>query len=76
MTGASNHACCCSKIISQRHDRGSNITTNCVYRESPEIFNNDATVTSAVLDRLLRHVVTVVMEGRSFRTKKDANPEL
>ena len=71
-----NNACCWSKIISQRQDRGSNITTKCVYRESPEVFNDDATVTSAVLDRLLRHAVTVVMEGRGFRTKEDVNLEL
>ncbi len=40
----------------------------------PEIFNNDATLTSAVLDRLLHHAETIVLEGKSFRMK-DANPE-
>ena len=63
------------QIISQRYERGSTvITTNRVYRKWPEIFNNDATLTSAVLDRLLHHAETVVIEGRSFRMK-DANPE-
>ena len=38
------------------------------------IFNNDATLTSAVLDRLFHHAETVVIEGKSFRLK-DANPE-
>ena len=63
------------QIISQRYERGSTIiTTNRVYRKWPEIFNNDATLTSAVLDRLLHHAETVVIEGKSFRMK-DANPE-
>ena len=50
------------------------ITTNRVYRKWPEIFNNDATLTSAVLDRLLHHAETIVIEGKSFRMK-DANPD-
>jgi len=62
------------QIISQRYERGSTvITTNRVYRKWPEIFNNDATLTSAVLDRLLHHAETIVIEGKSFRMK-DANP--
>ena len=35
----------------------------------PEIFNHDATLTSAVLDRLLHHAETVTLEGSSFRMK-------
>ena len=53
------------QIISQRYERGATvITTNRVYRKRPEIFNNDATLTSAVLDRLLHHAETVVIEGK------------
>ena len=37
-------------------------------------FNNDATLTSVVLDRLLHHAETIVIEGKSFRMK-DANPK-
>ena len=63
------------QIVSQRYERGSTvITTNRVYRKWPEIFNNDATLTSAVLDRLLHHAETIVIEGKSFRMK-DANPD-
>ena len=52
------------QIVSQRYERGATvITTNRVYRKWPEIFNNDATLTSAVLDRLLHHAETVVTEG-------------
>jgi DNA replication protein DnaC len=35
----------------------------------PEIFNNDATPTSALLDRLLHHTETIVIEGQSYRMK-------
>ena len=35
----------------------------------PSIFNNDATLTSALLDRLLHHAETLVIEGKSFRMK-------
>lgn len=58
------------QIISQRYERGSTlITTNRVFKRWPEIFNNDSTLTSAVLDRLLHHADTVVIEGKSFRMK-------
>ena len=34
-----------------------------------KIFNNDATLTSAVLDRLLHHAQTIPIEGKSYRMK-------
>ena len=40
-----------------------------MFKHWPEIFNRDATLTSAVLDRLLHHAETVTLEGRSFRMK-------
>lgn len=59
------------QIVSQRYERGSTIiTTNRPYKKWPAIFNNDATLTSALLDRLLHHAETVVIEGSSFRMKK------
>lgn len=62
------------QIISQRYERGSTIiTTNRVYKKWPEIFNNDSTLTSAVLDRLLHHAETITIEGRSFRMKDKAD---
>ena len=58
------------QIISQRYEKGSTIiTTNRVFKKWPEIFNNDSTLTSTVLDRLLHHAETVKIEGRSFRMK-------
>ncbi len=58
------------QIISQRYEHGSTIiTTNRVYKKWAEIFNNDSTLTSAVLDRLLHHAETVTVEGKSYRMK-------
>jgi len=64
------------QIISGRYEKGSTvITTNQPYKNWARIFNNDATITSAVLDRLLHHNETVLMEGKSYRMK-DQVPEL
>ncbi len=60
------------QIISQRYERASTIlTTNRAYKQWPPIFNNDSTLTSAILDRLLHHAETVVIEGKSFRMKDE-----
>jgi DNA replication protein DnaC len=60
------------QIISQRYERAPMvITTNRAYKHWSQIFNNDSTLTSAILDRILHHVDTVVIEGKSFRTKKE-----
>jgi len=58
------------QIFSKRYEHGSVIlTTNKVFKHWPAIFHNDATLTSAVLDRLLHHAETVVIQGRSYRMK-------
>jgi DNA replication protein DnaC len=58
------------QIISLRYERGSMIiTSNKAYKDWPEIFNNDSTLTSAILDRLLHHAETIVIEGKSYRMK-------
>ncbi len=58
------------QIISQRYERGSIVlTTNRAFKDWPEIFNNDATLTSAVLDRLLHHAETILIDGKSYRMK-------
>lgn len=63
------------QIISQRYERASIIvTTNKAYKHWPAIFNNDAGITSAILDRLLHRAHTVVIEGKSYRMK-DRLPE-
>ena len=58
------------QVISQRYERGSTIiTSNKAFKNWPEIFNNDSTLTSALLDRLLHHAETQVIEGKSYRMK-------
>jgi DNA replication protein DnaC len=58
------------QIISQRYERGSIIiTSNRSFKQWPEIFNNDSTLTSALLDRLLHHAESLVIEGKSYRMK-------
>jgi len=62
------------QVISQRYERGSTvITTNRAFKQWPEIFNNDSTLTSALLDRLLHHAESVVIEGRSYRMRDQAD---
>lgn len=59
------------QIISQRYEKGAIIiTTNRVFKEWVQIFNNDSTLTSALLDRLLHHTDAVVIEGDSYRMKE------
>jgi len=58
------------QVISARYERGSIIlTTNKAFKQWPTIFNGDSTITSAVLDRLLHHGHTIVLEGTSYRMK-------
>jgi len=58
------------QIISGRYEKGSTIiTSNLIYKHWSRIFNNDASITSAVLDRLLHHAETVIIEGKSYRTR-------
>jgi DNA replication protein DnaC len=58
------------QIVSQRYERGSLVvTTNKAYKHWPAIFNNDAGITSAILDRLLHRAHTVVIDGKSYRMK-------
>ena len=58
------------QIVSRRYEQGSIvITTNLAYKQWPSIFNNDAGLTSAILDRLLHQAETIVIEGKSYRMK-------
>jgi DNA replication protein DnaC len=62
------------QVISQRYERGSIVlTTNKPFKQWASIFNNDSTIASAVLDRLLHHADTVVIEGGSYRMKDQIN---
>lgn len=58
------------QVISKRYETGSIIvTSNRPFKEWPKIFNNDSTITSAVLDRLLHHSHVSVIDGVSYRMK-------
>ncbi len=58
------------QVISIRYEQGAMIvTSNRAFKDWAEIFNNDSTLTSAILDRLLHHAETVVIEGKSYRMK-------
>jgi DNA replication protein DnaC len=58
------------QVISLRYEQGAIVlTSNRVFKEWPKIFNNDSTLTAAILDRLLHHAETVIIEGKSFRMK-------
>jgi DNA replication protein DnaC len=58
------------QVISARYERGSTvITTNRAYKDWGPCFDNDATVTAAVLDRVCHHSETVIIKGPSYRMK-------
>ena len=58
------------QVISHRYERGSMIiTTNKPYKNWAEIFNNDSMLASAMLDRILHHADTAMIEGKSYRMK-------
>jgi len=58
------------QVISRRYESGSTIiTTNKPYKKWPEIFNNDSTLTSAILDRVLHHAQTITIQGGSYRMR-------
>ena len=58
------------QVISVRYEKGATlVTSNRAFKDWPKIFNNDSTLTAALLDRLLHHADTVVIEGKSYRMK-------
>jgi len=63
------------QVISLRYEQGALVvTSNKAFKDWPEIFNNDATLTSAILDRLLHHAEIVLIEGKSYRMKEQIDP--
>jgi DNA replication protein DnaC len=63
------------QVISGRYERGSMLfTTNQVFKYWSTIFCNDATLTSAILDRIVHHSQTIIIEGKSFRMKDRIEP--
>ncbi len=63
------------QVISSRYEQGALIiTTNRAFKDWLEIFNNDSVLTAALLDRVLHHTETVVIEGKSYRMKDLSDP--
>src|SRR2546422_7974817 len=63
------------QVISVRYEQGSiMLTSNRAFKEWRKMCNNDSTLTSAILDRLLHHAETVVIEGKSFRMRGQIEP--
>ena len=58
------------QVVSQRYERGAiMLTTNRIFKDWAIIFNNDSTIASAVLDRLMHHSEVIIIEGKSYRMK-------
>lgn len=58
------------QVFCARYETASTvITTNRPYRDWIKTFANDATITSAVLDRITHHCETIIIEGKSYRMK-------
>jgi DNA replication protein DnaC len=61
------------QVVSARYERSATvITANTIYKKWARVFNNDAPLTTAILDRLIHHCETVIIEGDSYRTRKRA----
>lgn len=58
------------QIIGARYEAGSIVlTSNRIFKDWPVIFDNDATLTSVVLDRLVHHHDLIILEGASYRMR-------
>jgi DNA replication protein DnaC len=58
------------QVLGERYEKGSTIiTTNRPYKEWAKTFSNDATLASAVVDRVIHHCETVIIKGESYRLK-------
>ncbi len=61
------------QVISNRYETGAIIlTTNRMFKQWPLTFDNDSTITSAILDRILHHAHIIPIEGDSYRMKQKA----
>lgn len=57
-------------VIAKRYERGSTLlTSNLPFSQWAAAFANDATLTAAMLDRLLHHCHVVQISGESYRLK-------
>ncbi|MGH8605496.1 MAG: ATP-binding protein, partial [Gammaproteobacteria bacterium] len=58
------------QVIAKRYERGSvMLTSNLSFAQWDTTFAEDATLTAALLDRLLHHAHIVHIQGESYRLK-------
>ncbi|MGH8567877.1 MAG: ATP-binding protein, partial [Gammaproteobacteria bacterium] len=58
------------QVIAKRYERGSvMLTSNLPFAQWDTTFAEDATLTAALLDRLLHHAHIVHIQGESYRLK-------
>lgn len=56
------------QVVSARYETGSIIlTSNIAFKDWVKVFDNDAALTSAILDRIIHHCDIVTIEGASYR---------
>jgi len=59
------------QVISARYETGSILlTSNLAFQDWTPVFAGNAALTSAILDRVLHHCHTIVIEGKSYRVKE------
>lgn len=59
------------QVIAKRYERGSIIvTSNLAFSQWHTAFAQDATLTAALLDRLLHHSHLIQIQGESYRLKE------
>ena len=59
------------QVISARYETGSIIlTSNLAFQDWVPVFAGNTALTSAILDRILHHCNTILIEGKSYRMKR------
>jgi len=62
------------QVLAGRYEKASTIiTTNRIYKEWNKTFANDNAMTAAVLDRVVHHCETIIIEGQSYRLRDRVN---
>ena len=58
------------QVVSARYETGSILlTSNLAFQDWVPVFAGNSALTSAILDRLLHHCTTILIEGNSYRMK-------
>ena len=64
------------QVVAARYESGSIVvTTNRKFRDWGKIFDVDNTLATAMIDRLMHHGEAIMIEGKSYRTNDDNEPD-